>query len=106
MTTAMNTASNPEFDFADRIRKVRRSVARMTQAQMAEELGVTRARYEGWESGRNTPENIVAVAKRIELRWRDQVTAAWMLGVHETPRPDDPNGGSTVRHQGLEPRTR
>ena len=84
---------NPEFDFSDRLRKVRRSVARMTQAEMATELGVTQKAYSAWESGRNTPENIVSIAKRIEVRWRGSVTAAWMLGVQENPRPDDPNGG-------------
>ncbi|WP_080733926.1 helix-turn-helix domain-containing protein [Rhodococcoides fascians] len=91
-------AENPEFDFSDCLRKVRRSVAQMTQAEMAAELGVSRARYEAWESGRNTPDNIVAVAKRIEMRWRGRVTAAWMLGVNErSPRPDgDPNGGSAL----------
>lgn len=91
MTTAVSTSANPEFDFSDRLRKVRRTVAKMTQTEMAAELNVTRARYEAWESGRNTPEDIVAVAKRIEFRWRGQVTAAWMLGVDDTP-PSPPAG--------------
>lgn len=106
MTISVDVGTNPEFDFSDRIRKVRRSVAQLTQAEMARELGVSQKAYEAWESGRNTPGNIVAIAKRIEVRWRGSVTAAWMLGIDETPRPDDPNGGHSVRHQGLEPRTR
>lgn len=87
---------NPEFDFSDRIRKVRRTVAQMTQAEMARELGVSQKAYEAWESGRNTPGNIVAVAKRIEVRWRGQVTAAWMLGI-DAPRPGPGDGGAPSR---------
>lgn len=98
MTTAVDTSANPEFDFGDRLRAVRRKVAKMTQAQMAAELDVARPRYEAWESSRNTPDDIVAVAKRIEFRWRGQVTAAWMLGVDES-QGRGPDGGGYAPSQ-------
>ena len=93
MTVAVGEYENPRFEFSDRLRKVRRDVAQMTQEQMAAELGVTRKAYEAWESGRNIPGDIVAVAKRIAMRWRG-VTAAWVLGVDdESPIPPGPSGG-------------
>ena len=97
MTTAVDTPANPEFDFSDRLRKVRRTVARMTQSEMAAELDVTRPRYEAWESGRNVPDDIVAIAKRVAFRWPGRVTASWMLGVDsDSGRGDGPDGGSTA----------
>lgn len=84
--------ANPEFTFGDRVRKIRREVAHMTQAQMAAELGVGAQAYAAWESGRTKPDDVVAVAKRIALRWRG-VTAAWVLGVEDGPMPPGPGGG-------------
>ncbi|OZF33354.1 hypothetical protein CH296_11030 [Rhodococcus sp. 14-2496-1d] len=107
MSIAPEGDVNPEFDFADRLRKIRRSVAGLTQAEMADELGVSQKAYSAWEAGRNTPTNLVAIAKRAEMRWRGRVTAAWILGVDEkNPRPDGgPDGGSVVRPKGFEPLT-
>lgn len=93
MTVAMGGIQNPTFDFCDRIRKVRREVAHMTQKEMAAELGINQKAYEAWESGRNKPgaDDLIAVAKLIASRW--PVTAAWVLGVDDTPPPAPPGGG-------------
>lgn len=77
----------PQWTFADRIRKVRRDVLRLEQAEFADKLGVTRQAYAAWESGRNEPRSILAVAKRVEAMSR--VPAAWILGV------DSPGAGPT-----------
>lgn len=91
MTVAHEGYANPEFGFSDRIRKIRREIAHMTQQQMADELGVTQKAYAAWESGRNKPDDIVAIAKRIAIRWRG-VTAGWVLGVSEVPPSPDGDG--------------
>lgn len=82
---------NPQWDFGDRLRKVRRSVARMNQREMAGALGITQKAYAAWESGLNRPKDIVAVAKQIESMWPGQVMSAWLLGVDgDSPRPPTP----------------
>lgn len=69
----------PAWSFADKMRKIRRDVLKMEQAEFADQLGVTRQAYAAWESGRNEPRSILAVAKKVELLSR--VPAAWLLGV-------------------------
>lgn len=73
------TALVPTWTFADRMRKIRRDVLDMEQAELAAELGVTKAAYAAWESGRNEPRSILALAKKVELISR--VPASWLLGV-------------------------
>lgn len=73
------TALVPTWTFADRMRKVRRDVLDMEQSELAASLGVTKAAYAAWESGRNEPRSILAVARKVELMSR--VPAAWILGV-------------------------
>ncbi|WP_084508364.1 helix-turn-helix domain-containing protein [Nocardia pseudovaccinii] len=95
----------PEWDFADRIRKVR-TIAGMDQKAFAEALDVTAGSYAGWEAGRSKPRDPVSIAKRMELL--TSVPATWVLGLHEeTPRPNDPNEGPSdvVRPKGFEPLT-
>ena len=93
MTVAMDGYSNPIFDFCDRLRKVRREVAHMTQKEMAHELQVGDKAYEAWEAGRNKPsaDDLITVAKLIADHWPG-VTASWVLGV-EDPTPPKPPGG-------------
>lgn len=90
----MEGMPNPRFEFGDRIRKVRRDIAGMTQAEMASVLGVTQKAYAAWESG-GKPGDIVAIARRVEQLWAGQVTAAWVMGVDEpappTPPPSHPH---------------
>lgn len=71
-----------DWTFADRIRKVRRDVLAIDQGEFATRLGVTRQAYAAWESGRNEPRSILAVAKRIEAM--SGVPAAWVLGLDIT----------------------
>lgn len=42
----------PQWTFADRMRKIRTDVLALHQHEMAKELGVTKAAYAAWESGR------------------------------------------------------
>ena len=82
----------PQFTFGDHVRKIRRELG-LSQEEFAQPLGVTKVTYGAWETGRNRPGNIVAVAKRIELSYG--VPASWTLGVNDEDRhPDHPNGGS------------
>jgi DNA-binding XRE family transcriptional regulator len=84
----------PQWTFADRIRKVRRDVLQIEQSAFADQLGVTRQAYAAWESGRNEPRSILAVAKRIEAMSR--VPAAWILGVDH---PSTPTGAHTSQYE-------
>lgn len=81
--------ANPSFEFCDRLRKVRRTIAGMSQAEMALKLGVGRQAYAAWESGVSRPTDIVAVARQVANLWPAQVTAAWMLDIDlpGDPRP-------------------
>lgn len=82
--TAALTPGLLEWSLADRLRKVRRDVAKLGQEEFADALGVSIKAYGAWEAGRNTPRELVALAKRIEVL--TGVPAAWMLGIEETPR--------------------
>lgn len=70
----------PEWSIADRLRKIRRDYAHMDQDQFADALGVKPSRYGAWETGRNKPENLVDLARRVEEV--TGVPAAWTLGVY------------------------
>lgn len=83
-TTALNPSAL-EWSFADRLRKVRRDVAQTGQAEFAQALNVNLKAYSAWESGKNTPRELVAIAKRIELV--TGVPATWMLGISEVVAP-------------------
>ncbi|ODV07748.1 MAG: hypothetical protein ABT15_06645 [Pseudonocardia sp. SCN 73-27] len=76
----------PRWTFADRMRKVRFDVLELHQAELAEKLGVTKAAYAAWESGRTQPRDLIAIARRVELL--SGVPASWLLGV-DTPAPTD-----------------
>lgn len=93
----------PEWTFGDKVRKAR-AIAGMDQRAFAAAINVKPGSLAQWETDRAKPRDIVAVARRIEMLTR--IPAGWVLGIQETPRPDDPDGGPSVRHQGLEPRTR
>src|SRR5882757_6169907 len=93
MSIEMGSHANPQWEFGDRIRKVRRGIARLGQAEMADALGVSRQVYASWEAGRTKPSDIVATSKQIERLWPRRVTASWMLGVDSSGPPHPPNGG-------------
>lgn len=75
----------PTWDIADRLRKIRRGVLGIEQAEMSDALGVGRQGYAAWEAGRTQPRDVVALARRIELL--AGVPAAWTLGVLDAETP-------------------
>lgn len=77
--TRRATRRTPEWTFADRIRKIRRDILEMEQAEMAAKLDVTRAAYAAWESGRTEPRSILTLAKKVELL--SGVPVGWLLGL-------------------------
>jgi transcriptional regulator with XRE-family HTH domain len=84
------------------MRKVRRE-ANLTQAQFAERLGYSDKQVGQWEAGRNHPEDIVEVARRVHREFG--VLPSWTLDVDSGPPP---SGGliDLVRREGIEPPTR
>lgn len=77
----------PDWSVGDKLRKVRRDVLKIEQAEFAERLGVNRQRYAAWESGRTTPRDILALARRVELISR--VPASWLLGLDVPARTEE-----------------
>lgn len=67
----------PQWNFADRARKVRRDLG-LGQLEMAEKLGVGLKAYSAWESGKNSPEDIVSIAVKFEKA--SGVPRTWFLG--------------------------
>ena len=86
----------PQWTFADRIRKVRRDTGR-TIEQMAVALEVGDKRYAAWESGRNKPDDIAAIATTLEHV--TGVPREWFLGwvSEDGPRPVGPAGIEPTR---------
>ena len=89
----------PVLKMGDRLRVVRREyLGRISQAEMAELLGVPRERYAAWESGNSEPRP--ADGRRIAnlIEERAGVSAAWVLGVQEqgTTTPGGEGAGATV----------
>lgn len=88
----------PEWTTADRLRRVRRSMA-MKQPDFAKLLGVSPSTYSAWETGRNTPDDLVGLA--VKLEQVSGVPRQWFLGWMDTPGPGagqgDDGGRSRVR---------
>lgn len=82
MTVIAGLHVGPQWDWGDRLRKIRRHVANVSQAEMARIVGVKTPTYGAWESGRNEPGYKLAlqVARRLEAHFPGQVSAAWVLG--------------------------
>lgn len=78
MTTPAPPGGLPEWNLADRLRKIRRD-RHMTQEQIAKELGVKPVTWSSWESNRTHPSDVLGLAVAIERRFG--VPAAWVLGV-------------------------
>lgn len=111
MTTTLTAGAviGPRWEWGDRLRKVRRSIAGLSQAEMAAVIGVKAPTYASWEGGYTQPSLRMAkaVAHRIEAHYPQQVSAAWMLGVADdnaaadvdllAPAPPDGFEPSTVR---------
>lgn len=80
----------PVWTFADRLRKVRRDIVGVEQAEMAARLGLPKGAYQSWETGKARPREIVAVARRVELL--TGVPASWTLGLDDVAQ----SAGSTT----------
>ncbi|MDO1481429.1 helix-turn-helix domain-containing protein [Rhodococcus ruber] len=102
MTTSMrNGWTVPEWTQADRLRKAR-EVAGLTQTELAQILELTRRTISYLESGERPPKRTVlagwSLATGVPIEWLETGTA---------PSPGGGDGAElSVRHQGLEPRTR
>lgn len=59
----------------------------MTQAEIADALGIRAVTWGSWEADRNRPEDVVGLAQAIEERFG--VPAAWTLGVLHGRRATD-----------------
>ena len=79
----------PQWTFDDRIRKVRRGLG-LTQEEFAVKLGVGDKRYAAWESGRNTPDDMLSIAKTLEdVSGIDKLWfIGWMDESPESPTTD------------------
>lgn len=100
MTNAIQlNGAVPKFDIYDRVRKAR-EYAGLTQSELAEKAGLARSGLARIEQGKGRPRRAtiiaLAFATGIDLNWLEH---------GETPAGDNPDGGSAVRHQGIEPRT-
>lgn len=85
----------PEWSFGDRIRKVRVSVAGMTQAEFADAIDVGEASLAQWETDRAKPHDIRAVTLRIQEVFG--ISAAWLIDVDQPGhRPHHPRTGATT----------
>jgi transcriptional regulator with XRE-family HTH domain len=88
----------PKLKMGDRLRVIRREyLGKLTQAEMADLLGVPRERYAQWESGGHEPRP--AEGRRIAnlLEHKAGVSAAWTLGVKDNAGPStDDDGGAGV----------
>jgi DNA-binding XRE family transcriptional regulator len=83
MTTNRNAGNvGPAWTWGDRIRKVRRDIAKVSQEGMAEVIGVNVATLSSWEGNRAQPYLRLAerIARRVEELFPDKVSAAWLLG--------------------------
>ncbi|QMV84744.1 helix-turn-helix transcriptional regulator [Corynebacterium hindlerae] len=88
-----------EFGLSDRMRKAQ-DVAQISNADMAEYIGVSRFTVSRYLNGASEPPLAVlrawAMCTGVPFEW---------LQTGKTPDGGEPVGGSVVRHQGLEPRT-
>lgn len=82
----------PTWTLGDRLRKIRRDLG-LDQHELAAELGVKPSTLSAWESGRNTPDDPVGIARRLEEI--TSVPAAWTLGV--LCNPPDPTTPRAAR---------
>lgn len=101
MTTSFSTGGNiPTWELQDRIMRARRH-AGLEQSELAELAGLSRKSISRYETGLSTPRRpaliAIALATGVDLTW---------LETGKAPAGDNPGGGGSVGHQGLEPRTR
>ncbi|MGP5928885.1 helix-turn-helix transcriptional regulator [Corynebacterium glyciniphilum] len=101
MTTAnTNTGVVPPLNMGTRC-MMARNYSDLEIQELADLTGLSRNTIRNYEKGRTIPRRpaliLISFATGVDLEW---------LETGKTPDPDGPVGGSEVRHQGLEPRTR
>lgn len=86
MSAPQPACTGPDWDWGDRMRKIRRTIANLSQAEMAELVGVKPPTYSAWEGGRSEPGYKLAlqVAYRIAAAYPEQVSVAWVLGTDDS----------------------
>ena len=72
----------------------------MSQEQLAQATGFSRATLGNAEQGVRRPKRALLIA----ISFVTGVSLEW-LETGETPAENGPGGGGVVRHQGIEPRT-
>lgn len=100
MTNAINLKGQiPEWRVQDRLKRAR-EYAGLSQVELAQLIGVSRATLGNAEQGvrelRRPALIAISFATGVSLDWLEN---------GETPGGGEPTGGETVRHQGIEPRT-
>lgn len=90
----------PVWDITDRLRKARES-AGLDQRALAGRLGIGHATVGNYERGVTTPKRPLLLAWAMATG----VDLPWLVGDDTSPAAGSDGAGS-VRHQGLEPRTR
>lgn len=88
--------TNKEFAFAERLAQLRRSRG-MTQAQLANEIGVKQETISGYERGKERP-GIISVVKLSEVF---DASTDYLLGIAEEVRPK-PKLGDVLNPRELE----
>jgi transcriptional regulator with XRE-family HTH domain len=75
----------PEWTMGERLAKARKE-AKLTQAQIARQLGVSPATVAAWEVNRNHPRDVLALVHR----WSEitEVDIMWIIGLD--PSADNP----------------
>ncbi|KPJ25147.1 hypothetical protein AOT31_11345, partial [Corynebacterium ulcerans] len=96
MTIAIDGAGFvPRFELKHRV-KLAREYSQLQQSELAEKTGLSRTAIANIERGDATPRRssltLIAFATGVDRTW---------LETGKTPVGDNPNGGETVRHQGL-----
>jgi DNA-binding transcriptional regulator YiaG len=69
----------PEWLFADRLRKVRVDCTSLTREEFAAALGFGRSRYGAWEDGRNVPRDAVMWEIAVKLQELYGVSTRWTM---------------------------
>ena len=87
----------PHITMGDRLRRIRRDL-KLAQRDFSRELGVKESTYNAWETGRNAVADEVAIAKRIQLRWK--IPAWWTLGIDAPAGPNGPDQGDECPQPG------
>ena len=108
-TQQAEDAKVPEDTFELRLAIARFHAGGISAAEAGLRVGVTGQTWRNWEGGASGAAQKPAMLRYIAEQLH--VSEKWLrdggpMAHAENPRPDGPDGGSVVRHQGLEPRTR